>query len=115
MDDEASGDDIARIEERIEELEQAIAHCRKVSLAAKLAIGAGAGLLALTLLGLIAFIAAVVIAAMAAVIGGIVLLGSNATTWTQTEAALAASEAMRAEWIGRREMRQVGEDSRSMH
>jgi hypothetical protein len=114
MDEEVSGDDIARIEERIEELEQAIARCRKLSLAAKLAIGAGAVLLALTLLGLLAFIAAVVTAAIAAVIGGVVLLGSNATTWTQTESALAASEAMRAQWIGRRQMRVVG-DSRSLH
>jgi hypothetical protein len=109
-----SGDDIARIEERIEELEQAIARCRKLSLAAKLAIGAGAVLLALTLLGLLEFIAAVVTAAMAAVIGGVVLLGSNATTWTQTESALRASEAMRAEWIGQRQMRVVGE-SKTMH
>ena len=51
-------------------------------------------------------------AAIAAVIGGVVLLGSNSTTWTQTEAALRASEAMRAEWIGQREMRVV-EDSRT--
>jgi hypothetical protein len=115
MDDEVSSDAIARIEERIEALEQAIARCRKVSLAAKLAIGAGATLLALTLLGAIAFIAAIVTAAIAAVIGGVVLLGSNSTTWTQTEAALAASEAMRAEWIGRRQMRLVGEEPRRLH
>ena len=115
MDDELSSDDIARIEERIEALEQAIARCRKVSFVSKLAIGAGAALLALTLLGLIAFIAAVVTAAMAAAIGGIVLLGSNATTWTQTEEALAASQAMRAEWIGQREMRLIGEDVPRIH
>ena len=51
---------------------------------------------------------------LAAVIGGIVLLGSNSTTWSETEAALAASEAMRAEWIGRQDMRLVG-DSRTVH
>jgi hypothetical protein len=115
MDDELSSDAIARIEERIEELEQAIARCRKMSSAAKLAIVAGAVLLALTLLGLIPFIAAVVTAAMAAVIGGIVLLGSNSTTWSQTEAALAASEAMRAEWIEQREMRVIDAGLRRLH
>jgi hypothetical protein len=114
MDDELSSNDIARIEERIEELVQAIARCRKVALASKLAIGAGAALLVLTLLGLIPFIAAVVTAAMAAAIGGIVLLGSNSTTWSQNESALRASEAMRAEWIGRREMRVV-KDGRTVH
>ena len=48
-----------------------------------------------------------VVASMAAVIGGIVLLGSNATTWTQTEDALKKSEAMRAELIGQLDLRTV--------
>jgi len=114
MNGEASSDDIARIEERIEELREAVARCRKLSLAAKLAIGAGAVWITLTLAWLVPYVPALAFGALAAVIGGIVLLGSNSTTWAQTEAALAASEAMRAEWIGRREMRLVG-DNRTMH
>jgi hypothetical protein len=61
------------------------------------------------LLGVIAFSPETVIAALAAVIGGIVLLGSNATTWTQTGAALHEAEAMRADLIGRMELRVVEE------
>ena len=114
MDDELSSDDIARIEERIESLREAIARCRKLSLAAKLTIGAGAAWIALTLTWLIPYWPSMVFGALAAVIGGIVLLGSNSTTWSETEAALAASEAMRAEWIGRQDMRMVG-DSRTVH
>jgi hypothetical protein len=114
MDGDFSSDDIARIEERIESLRDSIARCRKLSLAAKLMIGTGAVWIALTLLWLIPYWPGMVFGALAAVIGGIVLLGSNSTTWTQTEAALAASEAMRAEWIGRRDMRLVG-DSRTVH
>lgn len=114
MDDEPSPDDIARIEEQIEALREAIARCGKISLAAKAAIGAGAAWLALTLLWLVPFVPFMLVGAMAAVIGGIVLLGSNSTTWTQTEAQLHASEALRAQWIGRREMRLVGE-SRTVH
>ena len=114
MDADFSSDDIARIEERIESLREAIARCRKLSLAAKLTIGAGAAWIALTLTWLIPYWPSMVFGALAAVIGGIVLLGSNSTTWSETEAALAASEAMRAEWIGRQDMRMVG-DSRTVH
>lgn len=114
MDDEISRDDIARIEERIEELGEQIARCAKISLAAKIAIGGGAAWLALTLLWFVPFVPAIVVGAMAAVIGGIVLLGSNATTWALTEAQLRASEAMRTEWIGRMELRVV-EESRTLH
>ena len=67
------------------------------------------------LLGVIAFSPDTVIAAMAAVIGGIVLLGSNATTWTQTDAALHEAEAMRADLIGRMDMRVVGEERPTLH
>ena len=109
MDDDVTREDIARIEERIEDLQEQVARCRKLSLAAKIAIAAGAAWLALTVLWLVPFASIMLVAAMAAVIGGIVLLGSNATTWKQTEAALRASEAMRAEWIGRLELRVVEE------
>ena len=50
MNDEVSGEDIARIEERIEALREQIARCAKLALAAKVAIGAGGVWLALTVL-----------------------------------------------------------------
>jgi len=109
MNDEVSGEDIARIEERIEALREQIARCAKLALAAKVAIGAGGVWLALTVLWLVPFVPFMLVAALAAAIGGVVLAGSNATTWNQTEAALRASEAMRAEWIGRLELRVVEE------
>ena len=114
MDNKFSSEDIARIEERIESLRDSIARCRKLSVAAKLMIGAGAGWIALTLFLLIPYLPSMLFGSLAAVIGGIVLLGSNSTTWSETEAALATSEAMRAEWIGRQDMRLVG-DSRMVH
>ena len=109
MNDDITREDIARIEERIEDLQEQVARCRKLSLAAKIAIVAGSAWRALTVLSLVPFASFMLVAAMAAVIGGIVLLGSNATTWKQTEAALQASEAMRAEWIGRLDLRVVEE------
>jgi hypothetical protein len=109
MDERTTGDDIARIEQRIEDLQGAIERCRKLSLTAKIAIGAGGVCIVLTLTGLVAFVPWLAIAALAAVIGGIVLLGSNSTTWKQTETALKASEALRTELIGQMDLRVVEE------
>jgi len=108
-------EDIARIEARIEELAEAIERCRKLSLAARIAIGAGAGWLALMVLGIASLEPLMLVAAMAAVIGGVVLLGSNSTTWTQTESALQASEALRLQLIGRIELRVVEDGVKRLH
>jgi hypothetical protein len=110
-----SHDDIARIEARIEQLAEAIERCRKFSIAAKLAIGAGLAWLMLVLFSPATFGPTTFFAALAAALGGTVLLGSNATTWTQTENALHASEAMRTDMIARLEMRLVDDGARRLH
>jgi uncharacterized membrane protein YqjE len=115
MDDDDFRDEIAQLEARSEALTESIERCRKISLAAKLTIAAGAIWIVLVLLGVIAFSPGTIIAAMAAVLGGIVLLGSNAATWTQTDAALHEAEAMRADLIGRIDMRVVDEGARKLH
>jgi hypothetical protein len=115
MDGDEFRDEIAQLEARIEALSESIERCVKISLAAKLAIAAGAIWLALMLLGVIPFVPETVIASIAAMIGGTVLLGSNATTWTQAETDLRAAEAMRAELIGRMELRVVGQESPTLH
>jgi hypothetical protein len=84
-----------RIEDRIAALGDAIERCRKISLAARLLAGAGGVYLAAALFGLVVTDPPLTIAALAAVLGGVVLLGSNASTWKQTEAALAAAYAAR--------------------
>jgi hypothetical protein len=109
MEDGATPADIARIEEHIAALCDSIVRCRKLALAAKILIAAGATWLALTLFGLVHFVPFMLIAAMAAVIGGIVLAGSNATTWAQIEARLHNSETMRADLIEQLEMRLIGQ------
>ena len=107
LDGEALRDDIAELEARIEALSESIERCRKISLASRLAIAAGAAWLALLIVGLVAFAPYELVAALAAVLGGIVLLGSNSTTWTQAETALDQAEAMRADLIGRMDLRLV--------
>jgi hypothetical protein len=114
MDDDIR-DEIAQLEARIEALAESIERCRKISLAAKLAIAAGAIWLALVLIAAIPFAPATFFAALAAVIGGIVLLGSNSTTWAQTDTALQAADAMRAGLIGRIELHVVEDSTPTLH
>lgn len=115
MDEEDFRNDIAELEARIEALSESIARCVKISLAARLAIGGGALWIALVLLGVIAFSPGPVVAAIAAIIGGTVLLGSNSTSWNQAEAELRAAETMRTNLIGRMQLRVVGAKTPTLH
>ncbi len=115
MERSATPADIGRIEDRIEILHDAMARCRKIALAAKIGIGAGAAWLVLTVVGLVPFVPALLFASLAALIGGVVLAGSNSTTWQQTEDALAASEAMRRDLIEQLELRVIDDDAPTLH
>ena len=107
--------DIDSLEQRIEALAAEVQRCRKLALAARLLIAAGAIGLAVLLFGLLAFTPEMLTAAIGAVLGGIVLAGSNASTRQQTERALRAAEAMRADLIGRLDMRLVGAERPTLH
>ncbi len=105
--------EIVRLEADIEELAEQLERCRKLLLMAKIAIVlAGIWLLGLTF-GAISFDPAAMTGAIAAVIGGIVVFGSNASTSRQTQNAIRAAEALRAELVGRIELRTVGEADRT--
>jgi hypothetical protein len=101
-------DEISRLELRIEQLANTIERCRKVILASKIAIAVGGVLMLAILLGAIRFTPVAMIAAMTLAIGGIVVLGSNTGTSKQAAADLNATEALRAELIGRIDLRVVG-------
>jgi hypothetical protein len=104
-------EEISRLEERIEVLAEAIERCRKISLASRLVLGAGAAWVLLMLLQAIPFAPLNIIVAIAALLGGTVLLGSNASTRKHTEAALEATEARRRDLIGSIDLRLVGGSS----
>ena len=109
MDEADPHDEIARLEERIEALGDAIERCRKIALMARIALGAGAAWIVLMLIAAIPFVAFNIVAAIAALLGGTVMLGSNSSTWTQTAAALEAAVARRNELISTIELRIVTE------
>jgi len=102
-------DQISRIETDIEDHAITLEGCRKAMLLSKVAIAAGIVFLSAYLLGAIWLNAVAVIGAMAAVIGGVVVFGSNLTTSNQATSAMAALERRRAELIDMINLRTVGE------
>jgi hypothetical protein len=102
-------DQILRLEAHIDELTKVIESCRKVILASKVAIAAGGIWLLAFALGAITFDPVTMIAAIAVVIGGIVVFGSNTSTSKHAAVAIKAAEALRAELIGKIGLRVVGE------
>jgi len=102
-------DEISRIEAQIEELAEIAERCRKIILVSKVAIATGAGLLLLMILGLFGSSQVAAIGSIAAVLGGIVSLGSNVGTLRQSMAAIGAAEALRSELIGGIDLRVVGD------
>ena len=100
---------ISRIEDDIEELAKTLEGCRKAMLLSKVAIAAGGIWLLAYLIGATGFDATAMIAAIAAVIGGVVVFGSNLTTSKQTTTAIKAPERHRAELIDMINLRTVGE------
>lgn len=100
-------DEISQIEERIEALAEAAERCRKFILASKVAIGVGAALLLIAILGLFGAGLSAFLGSIALILGGIVSFGSNVSTLRQTEAAINAAEALRARLIGGIDLRVV--------
>jgi hypothetical protein len=92
-------DEIARLEAQLDELADAAARCRKIRLISQIAIAAGGIWLLAAVIGIIGFDPIGLMAAIAGVIGGTVMYGSNTTTSLQVDAAIEKAEAMRAALI----------------
>jgi hypothetical protein len=101
-------EEIARLEDRIEQLAARIENCRKFIAASRLAIALGGILLAATIFQLVQFDPLVMSASIVAVLGGIVLSGSNRSTAQEAEVQMAQAEAARAALIGRIDLQVVG-------
>ena len=107
-------DEISQIEARLEQLAESAERCRKIIMVSKAAIAAGALLLLVMMLGLFGSGPAAALGSIAAMLGGIVSLGSNTSTLQQTTAAIDAAEAHRSELIGRIDLRLVGDGPRKL-
>ena len=111
MDEDDQTDEISRIEARLEELAVVAERCRKFILASKAAIAGGAAILLVLMLGLFGASQTIAIGSIAAVLGGIVSLGSNVATLRQTTAAISEAEAHRSDLIGMIDLQMVGDST----
>ena len=110
MDDDGDlHEQILHIEAHVEELTDIIERCRKIILISKVAIAAGGILILAIVVGALGFDPTILIGAIAAVIGGTVVFGSNTSTLKQTSADMKAAEAHRTELISRMDLRVVGD------
>jgi hypothetical protein len=109
MTEDDATEEISDIEDRIERLAEIAERCRKYILASKLAIGGGAALLVITILGLFGMGQTAALGSIALVLGGIVSLGSNVSTLRQTESAIGDAEALRSQLISRIDLRVVAD------
>ena len=108
-------DQIARLEADIEELADSLDRCRKAMLLSKIAIAGGGICMVAYFLVPIRFDPAILIGAIAAVVGGVVYSGSNSSTSKQAMAAMKDAEACKAELIGKIDLRTVGRGANMRH
>ena len=106
-DDDDPSDEIALLEERLERLAEVSERCRKIILVSKATVAGGGVLLLVMVLGLFGSSQTAALGSIAAVLGGIVSLGSNVSTLRQTTDAIGAAEALRSDLIGRIDLRVV--------
>jgi hypothetical protein len=109
MADGELSEQIARTEADIEELAKTLDRCRKAMLFSKVAIAAGGIWILALSIGVFRFDPTTLIGTLAAIIGGVVVFGSNLSTSNQTTAAMKAAETQRAELIDMINLRTVGE------
>jgi undecaprenyl pyrophosphate phosphatase UppP len=114
MEDGDPHEEIMRLEAQIEEFADKIESCRKFILAAQIAVAGGSVALAALLLAIVRFDPVVLVAACAAVLGGIVIWGSNRSTAEEAKRDLARAEADRAALIGLLDLQLVA-PNRTLH
>jgi hypothetical protein len=100
-------DEIARIEDRIEQLTGKIESCRKLILASRIIVAGGACVFTGMLFGAIRFDPGAMAAAIAALLGGIAVLGSNRSTAQEATNELTTSAADRSMLIQKMDLRDV--------
>jgi hypothetical protein len=92
---------IADLEAEIEHLSEAAERCRKISIAAQALVAAGGLVLVATPIGLLRLGPTALVAAIAAILGGLALYGSNQRTKDDIMATIKSKESQRSSIIDR--------------
>ncbi len=100
-------DEIVQLEAQIEELAGRIENCRKFILVGQIAVMTGGAVLGAMLLGILQSDPTIMGLAATAVLGGIVVAGSNRSTAKEAAHEFSATEARRAELISQLELQTV--------
>ncbi len=109
MNDGDRRDEIVRLEAQIDELAAKIESCRKFILAGRIAVVGGSMVLIATVVGAIQFDPSIVVVAVAAVLAGIVAVGSNRSTAIEATHELTAAETERKALIEQIDLRLVSD------
>ena len=109
MNDRDYRDEIVRLEELIDELAARIESCRKFILAGRILVISGGAVLVAMLIGALELNPSVLAAAVAAVLGGIVVAGSSHSTAKEAKHELTAAEAKRTAIIGHIDLQLVSD------
>jgi hypothetical protein len=108
MDQDDRREQIIRLEAEIDQLAETIERCRKIRLVGQAAVALGAMLFLAVIFTPMSYSPAALMAAIALILGGIVVLGSNRSTSQQAFAALRTAEADRAELISQLDLTPAG-------
>lgn len=100
-------EEIGELEAELEALSEALERCRKIAMGAQAAIAVGGLLLILLVTGVFQLGAATLVIAIAAILGGVALHGSNRSTRDQIVSTVRIREAERAERIDALDLQQV--------
>ena len=103
-------EEIARLEARIEELADGVERCRKIGLFSKVLLVGGAVWLIAGMTGIVYLGPAVLGSSITAILGGIVLNGSNRSSMQQIQSAIKTAEDRRTALIGTIDLRTVDSD-----
>ncbi len=100
-------DEIVRLEERIDELAESIERCRKFSLAGRIVVLGGGLVLIPMVIGATQIDLSVMAVSMTAILGGVVVAGTNRSTAQEAMQELAAAETRRTTLIEQIDLRLV--------
>jgi hypothetical protein len=104
-------DEIERLENAIEELQDAIRRSRRLILAGRWCAVIGLALLACLILGLLDFTPILAIAGIALALGGLVLMGSSKASTDELELSLKRAEGERRAAIDALELVEVADEA----